>query len=162
MREFYKAGATPQQKIIAVNKKFGNVGIQSQQGTSRQLYDTLPISGTGAKTLRFFEDSASRTFPFTNLGSDGNKLGVGNTMVIESITFFILTYDTVNLRFDAIASATTTAQVMTGLLNFEIANNRVIKNLSLLELNASFDKNIGSTNDSTFYRCSKYLFTLCN
>lgn len=149
MREFYKSGATPQQKIIAVNKKFGNVGIQSQQGTSRQLYDTLPISGAGAKTLRFFEDSASRTFPFTNLGSDGNKLGVGNTMVIESITFFILTYDTVNLRFDAIASATTTAPIMTGLLNFEIANNRVIKNLSLLELNASFDKNIGSTNDST-------------
>ena len=149
MREIYKSGSTPQQKIIAVNKKFGNVGIQSQQGTSRQLYDTLPISGAGAKTLRFFEDSASRTFPFTNLGSDGNKLGVGNTMVIESITFFILTYDTVNLRFDAIASATTTAQIMTGLLNFEIANNRVIKNLSLLELNASFDKNIGSTNDST-------------
>lgn len=149
MRQIYKSGVTPQQKIIAVNNKFGNSSISSQQGTTRLIYDTLPLGAAGAKTLRFFEDSAARTFPFTNVGSDGNKLGVGNTMVIESISFFLLVYDTVNLRFDAIALPTTVAAVQAGLINFEIANNRVIKNLSMYEITNAFDKNVGAPNDST-------------
>lgn len=149
MREIFKSGITPQQKIVAVNQKFGNTGIKDQQGTTRLIYDTLPLGAAGAKTLRFFEDSASRQFPFSNTGSDGNKLGVGNTMVISSISFQILTYDTVNLRFDAIALPTTVPAIQAGLINFEIANNRVIKNLSLYELTNSFDKNVGATNDST-------------
>lgn len=149
MREIYKSGVTPQQKIVAVNQKFGNSGIKDQQGTTRLIYDTLPLGAAGAKTLRFFEDSASRQFPFSNTGSDGNKLGVGNTMVVQSISFQILTYDTVNLRFDAIALPTTVPAIQAGLINFEIANNRVIKNLSLYELTNAFDKNVGATNDST-------------
>jgi hypothetical protein len=149
MKSIYKAGITPQQKLVAVNNKFGNSSIKDQQGTTRLIYDTLPLSGTSAKTLRFFEDSASRQFPFSNTGSDGNKLGVGNTMVIESISFQILTYDTVNARFDAIALPTTVPAIQAGLINFEIANNRVIKNLSMYELTNAFDKNVGSTNDST-------------
>lgn len=149
MREVFKSGVTPQQKIVAVNQKFGNTGIKDQQGTTRLIYDTLPLGAAGAKTLRFFEDSASRQFPFSNTGSDGNKLGVGNTMVIQSISFFILTYDTVNARFDTIALPTTVPAIQAGLINFEIANNRVIKNLSLYELTNAFDKNVGATNDST-------------
>lgn len=149
MREIYKTGVTPQQKAIAINNKFGNSGIADQQGTTRLIYDTLPLGAAGAKTLRFFEDSAGRQFPFSNTGADGNKLGVGNTMVVESISFFILTYDTVNLRWDAIALPTSVAAISQAQINFEIANNRVIKNLSLTELSAAFDKNIGATNDST-------------
>lgn len=149
MKSFYKGAVSPQAKIVAVNQKFGNTGIKDQQGTTRLIYDTLPLGAAGAKTLRFFEDSASRSFPFSNTGSDGNKLGVGNTMVVESISFQLLTYDTVNQRFDAIALPTTVPAVQAGLINFEIANNRVIKNLSLYELTNAFDKNIGSTNDST-------------
>lgn len=149
MREIFKAGVTPQQKIVAINQKFGNTGIQDQQGTTRLIYDTLPLGAAGAKTLRFFEDSSSRPFPFSNTGSDGNKLGVGNTMVIQSITFYLLTWDTVNLRFDNLALITATPALQFGQINFEIANNRVIKNLSLNEIQSAFDKNEGATNDST-------------
>jgi hypothetical protein len=149
MKSIYKAGITPQQKLVAVNNKFGNSGIKDQQGTTRLIYDTLPLGAAGAKTLRFFEDSASRQFPFANTGSDGNKLGVGNTMVISSISFQLLTYDAANARFDAIALPTTVPAIQAGLINFEIANNRVIKNLSLYELTNAFDKNVGATNDST-------------
>jgi hypothetical protein len=149
MKSIYKAGVTPQQKLVAVNNKFGNSGIKDQQGTTRLIYDTLPLGAAGAKTLRFFEDSASRQFPFANTGSDGNKLGVGNTMVISSISFQLLTYDAANARFDAIALPTTVPAIQAGLINFEIANNRVIKNLSLYELTNAFDKNVGATNDST-------------
>jgi hypothetical protein len=109
----------------------------------------LPLGAAGSKTLRFFEDSGARPFPFSNTGSDGNKLGVGNTMVVSSISFYLLTYDTVNLRFENIALITSVPALQFGSLNFEIANNRVIKNLSLNEINSNFDKNDGSTNDST-------------
>ncbi len=150
MREVFRAGVTPQQKMVAINKKLGNDSIAQQQGTTRQIYDTLLIpAGANAKTLRFFEDSASRTFPFSNCGSDGNKLGVGNTMVIESITFYVLTYDTVNARFNNTAAPTSIVALNNGLLNFELANNRVIKNFSLQELSGAYDKNVGVNIDST-------------
>lgn len=148
MREVYK-GVTPQSKLVAVNQKFGNTGIKSQQGTTRLIYDTLPITANSENTFRFFEDSASRNFPFSNTGSDGNKLGVGDTMTISSITFLLLKYDAVNLRWDNITSAQFSGVFSTGILDFEIANNRVIKNLSLLELRPEFDKNIGAPTDST-------------
>jgi hypothetical protein len=149
MREKYVSGVTPQQKLVAVNNKFGNLGIKDQQGTTRLIYDTLPLGAAGAKTLRFFEDSASRSFPFTNTGSDGNKLGVGNTMVIQSISFYLLVYDTVNFRFDAVSPISGVSGLQDGMINFEIANNRVIKNYPLTELQPFFDKNDGVQNDCT-------------
>lgn len=123
MRNVYRGGVTPQQKMVAINQKFGNNSIQSQQGTTRQLYDTLLHQG-GAETLRFFEDSASRNFPATNTGSDGNKLGVGDTMIISAIQFSVSSET-------ALSSIPDIFQF--GQLNFEIANNRVIKDLSLTE-----------------------------
>jgi hypothetical protein len=148
MREVYK-GVTPQAKLVAVNQKFGNTGIKSQQGTTRLIYDTLPITVNSANTFRFFEDSASRNFPFSNTGSDGNKLGVGDTMTISSITFFLLRYDAVNLRWDAMQQISSNQIFSTGTIDFEIANNRVIKNLSLLESRPEFDKNVGAPTDTT-------------
>ena len=81
MRESIQGRYTPQQKTIGVNDKFGNTGIRKQQGTTRIIYDTLPLDGT--RVFEFFKNSQSRPFPYSNTGSDGNKLGVGNTLVIE-------------------------------------------------------------------------------
>jgi len=140
MREIYKAGVTPQQKMVGINQKFGNTGIKDQQGTSRIIYDTLP-SGT-ATTFRFFEDSASRSFPFTNTGSDGNKLGVGDTMVIESVIFSILDVTTATGR---LANYYNFTQLVNGnalaMFDFEIANNKVIKRVTLSEQNSGYSKN---------------------
>jgi hypothetical protein len=44
---------TPQQKIVGVNNKFGNTNIKNQQGTTRVLYDSLPLDGR--TNFRFFE-----------------------------------------------------------------------------------------------------------
>lgn len=133
MREIYKSGVTPQQKLVSVNNKFGNTGIKEQQGTSRIIYDTLPV-GTNTN-FRFFEDSASRNFPFTNTGSDGNKLGVGDTMVIESLLFI---YYEVNNTTGNIQSWQNLVSVNSynnalAMFDFEIANNKVIKKLTLSE-----------------------------
>lgn len=139
MREIYQSGVTPQQKLVGVNNKFGNTSIKDQQGTSRIIYDSLP-SGTNT-TFRFFEDSASRNFPFTNTGSDGNKLGVGDTMVIESVIFYY--FDVINAT-GIIESANNLTQVpgqLLAIFDFEIANNKVIKKLPLTEATAYYNKN---------------------
>jgi hypothetical protein len=143
MRQIYNTGVTPQEKIVAVNKKFGNTGIQSQQGTSRIIYDALPVTNNGQTTFRFYEDASARTFPFTNTGSDGNKLGVGDTMVLGSVLFYAQQRVTATGIFGA-------AQNLIGLsntlqlsyFNFEIANNQVIKKVTLTEAGSNY-------NDST-------------
>jgi hypothetical protein len=138
MKEIYRASVNPQQKMVAVNNKFGNTDIKFQQGTSRTIYDTLEWSAAG-QTLRFFEDSSSRNFPLSNTGSDGNKLGVGETFVIESVTLLLSTFDPASRRFTntfspAAGTSAANAGVGLGILNFEIANQKVIKNLALTEL----------------------------
>jgi hypothetical protein len=138
MRQIYASGSTPQEKLVGVNNKFGNTGIKNQQGTSRIIYDSLP-SGTNT-TFRFFEDSASRRFPFTNTGSDGNKLGVGDTMVIESVIFTV--FEQINATgeivvLDNLSNITTQTIAM---FDFEIANNKVIKKVTLSEANPAYSK----------------------
>jgi hypothetical protein len=59
--------------------------LKDQQGTSRIIYDSI-TSYWVKQFYRFFEDSTTRAFPLTNTGSDGKKLGVGDTMV-ESVQF---------------------------------------------------------------------------
>jgi hypothetical protein len=146
MRTIYNSGITPQEKIVAVNKKFGNTGIKSQQGTSRIIYDSLPVTNNGQTTFRFYEDASARTFPFTNTGSDGNKLGVGDTMVLGSVLFYavqrtiatgvfeqnfnLLSYDNNNIAY----------------FNFEIANNQVIKKVTLSEAAAPYNNSTATRN----------------
>lgn len=139
MRQIYASGTTPQEKLVGVNNKFGNTGIKNQQGTSRIIYDSLP-AGTNL-TFRFFEDSASRRFPFTNTGSDGNKLGVGDTMVIESVIF--TTFDVVNAtgEITVTQNLNSIGTYAISYFDFEIANNKVIKKLTLTEGNAAYSKN---------------------
>jgi hypothetical protein len=139
MRQIYASGTTPQEKMVGVNNKFGNTGIKNQQGTSRLIYDTLP-AGTNTN-FRFFEDSASRNFPFTNTGSDGNKLGVGDTMVIQSIQFSY--FDILNatgLIIEQLPLVSTGSDKLLSLFDFEIANNKVLKKLTLTEGNAAYNK----------------------
>jgi len=141
MREIYKGGVTPQQKLVGVNNKFGNTGIKDQQGTSRILYDSLPIVA-GQTTYRFFEDSASRSFPFTNTGSDGNKLGVGDTMVISQVLFYVLNDVTV----DPTVVGNLAGIAPLAMFNFEIANNQVIKKVTLTEGLGQYNENTSNQN----------------
>lgn len=139
MKEFYNSGVTPQQKLIAVNSKFGNTGIQSQQGTSRIIYDTLVV-GTNT-TFRFFEDASSRVFPFTNTGSDGNKLGVGDTMVVESLEFIVYTRPIGATKLTFFSGLISQTYALS-LIDFDIANNKVLKRVTLTESLSNYNKNV--------------------
>lgn len=146
MREIYKAGVTPQQKILSVNSKFGNTGIQSQQGTTRILYDTL-LPTPGQRNFRFFEDSASRIFPLTNTGSEGNKLGVGDTMVIAQLLFSIVVQNKPTglwLDQENLLNSLLTGEL--AYINVQIANNQVIKKLTLSEQSLNFNKDTSTIN----------------
>jgi hypothetical protein len=146
MRTIYKSGITPQEKIVAVNKKFGNTGIQSQQGTSRIIYDALPVINNGQTTFRFYEDSSSRAFPFTNTGSDGNKLGVGDTMVLGSVLFYAQQRETATGIFGRAFNLVTlpNASPQLSYFNFEIANNQVIKKVTLTEAAQNYNDSTSS------------------
>lgn len=140
MRERIMGTITPQMKNIAVNDKFGNSGIKKQQGSTVIRYDSLEL--TGQTQLRFFEESNNRNFPLSNTGADGNKLGVGNSMVVERI---YLTVGTFNPTTNAWTSFTgtdinTPIQLLSAEFGFSIANSEVIKNVPVLSWIPEFNK----------------------
>ena len=82
---------TAQAKTVAVARSMGLNNVQNQQGTSRMLYDTLPLDGTN--NFQFFQNVQSRQYPFTNLNQ--NKLQEGETMTIQRMYFSVVTFDDV-------------------------------------------------------------------
>jgi hypothetical protein len=152
MREVTRGMVTPQMKNIAVNDRFGNSGIKKQQGSTVIKYDTLPLNGN--TQLRFFEQSSQRNFPLSNTGTDGNKLGVGNSMVVERIYLSIVQYDAVGNDLNSIAPCdlTTTRGILinNGEFGFEIANSLVIKNVPVLSFTPDFNKNAENEKNNSF------------
>jgi hypothetical protein len=125
------SSVTPQQKMVAVNNRFGNTNIKNQQGTTRVIYDSLPLDGRSE--FRFFENANSRQYPLTNIGSEGNRLNVGETFALEKIYFAIIVQD-------ADTGAVTTFNTFPvlpygnwakGEFSFEIANSQVVKQIPM-------------------------------
>lgn len=120
---------TPQQKIVGVNNKFGNTNIKNQQGTTRVIYDSLPLDGS--TELRFFENANARQYPFTNIGAEGNRLNVGESLVVQKVYFGVLTVNEsgVPTSFQSPGQLGPSEAWYLGEWNFFIANNQVIKQL---------------------------------
>jgi len=143
MRTVDFSSVTPQRKAIGVNNKFGNSGIKKQQGSTVIKYDTLELNGT--TDLRFFDQSSQRNFPFANTGTDGNKLGVGSSMVVERAYLTLCEYDrTTNsfVKFQPINITTggLSDTVLNGEFSFNIANATVIKQIPILSWIPEFNK----------------------
>jgi hypothetical protein len=150
MRERITGTITPQMKNIAVNDKFGNSGIKRQQGSTVIRYDSLELSGQ--TQLRFFEESNNRNFPLTNTGSDGNKLGVGNSMVVERIYLTVGTFNpTTNAWTDFNeTNINTPIQLLAAEFGFTIANSEVIKNVPVLSWISAFNKSAENQLNSNY------------
>lgn len=140
MREITSSRFTPQDKIMAVSKKFGNSGLKNMQGSTVIKYDTLPLDGR--TEYRFFENSTQRNFPFSNTGSDGNKLGVGNSMIVERAYLSIVTTDETGAftKIEPLVVGTTNANILLSEFSFAIANSEVIKNVPVLSWLPQFNK----------------------
>ena len=152
MREVIRGMVTPQMKNIAVNDRFGNSGIKKQQGSTIIKFDTLPLDGS--TQLRFFEQSSQRNFPLSNTGTDGNKLGVGSSMVVERIYLTLVQYDAVTNSLTSIAACDLTTSrgilINNGEFGFEIANSLVIKNVPVLSFTPQFNKNAENQFNNSF------------
>ncbi len=139
MKQVIQQRVTPQRKIIGVSKKFGNSGVKKQQGTTRVLYDSLPLDGS--KEFRFFEESSNRNFPFSNTGADGNRLGVGETIAIERAYFSVVTMTAALDDILAIVPVgAVDANLVAGELSIEIANSQTMKKVALLSFDPRFNK----------------------
>ena len=123
---------TPQNKLVGVNNKFGNTNIKNQQGTTRVIYDSLPLDGS--TELRFFENASSRQYPFTNIGSEGNRLNVGESFVVQKVYFGVMFVDPdtgILSSFESIGAAGSYSWQF-GEWSFLIANSQVIKQLPFI------------------------------
>jgi len=135
MRGIIQENYTPQNKMVAVNNKFGNTNIKSQQGTTRVIFDSIPLDGR--TNFRFFENANTRTFPLTTIGAEANPLEVLSTFTNEKIYFNLVTYDSTNNTITATNGGILTAVggfnggIGAGELDFTIANNQVIKQLPI-------------------------------
>jgi len=155
MKGLQITNVTPQQKMVAVNNRFGNVNIKSQQGSTRVLFDSIPLDGR--TNFRFFEAANTRTFPLTNIGAEGNRLEVGSTFTIEKIYFNAVTFDAVNNTITAslnglnFTAGDTAVPFATGELDFFIANSQVIKQLPTgFTFGSNFNPTAVNTNDHAF------------
>jgi len=127
-------------KLVGASNRFGNRGIKNQQISTFEIYDYLPWTGNAKATLNFFENVNTRQFPLTNINS--NQLQVGESMIIDRLHFTVMTYNATT----GIVSALTDFQTAgiegaySGQLNWFNDNNRVLKNLSLTNMEPQFNK----------------------
>lgn len=138
MKDITLSPFTPQRKAIGVNDKFGNKGIKNQQGTTRVLYDSLPLDGRSE--YRFFEGSSQRNFPLSNTGSDGNKLGVGSTIVVERAYLSLITFEAGVPSLVQAIDLTSDANILLSEFSMAVANSEVIKNVPVLSWLPEFNK----------------------
>lgn len=137
-----RGAVTPQQKIIGVTDKFGNPAIKKQQGTTRVIYDTLPLDGR--TEFRFFEESNNRNFPFTNMGADGNKLPVGNALACERAYLSVISRNATTGSITNVGSLFAGGgfeNITVGELSLIIANKTTLKQMAILSMDPRFNKN---------------------
>jgi len=150
MKGFRGNAVSAQRKMIANTDKFSNAGIKKQQGTTRAIYDSLPLDGR--TVFRFFEESNNRNFPLTNMGSDGNKLPVGNALAIERAYLSVVTIDPDTgdvAKIDDLPTSGLT-NILIGELNIEIANSQVLKQVPVLSFDPRFNKNASNEDYNNF------------
>ena len=145
-----RSNFTPQDKLISVADKFGNTGIQKMQGSTVIKYDTLPIDGR--TTFEFFQGSAQRNFPLSNTGSDGNRLGVGNSMIVQRAYLSVVTIDRLTGGVATIAPLSIAGfpELCASEFGFEIANSLVIKNVPVMSWLPQFNKNAENQLNTSF------------
>jgi hypothetical protein len=150
-------------KFLQANRVLG-AQMDSMQGTTRVIYDTVAFPTGTNPSYDFFSEVSGRSGtliqnqPVTNITD--NRFEPGEGMVVKEIGFY---------NMDTTAAVVTAADmdisiIGLGLINFYIGNNRVIKDLPLLAGQVSTAINnintptTSTTNDSNLRYLSFRLF----
>jgi len=139
---------TAQSKIINVGNNLGLGGLKNQQGTTVIKYDTLPIDGR--TQYNFFQESNNRPFPLSNTGTDGGKLGVGESLTIQRISFAIYA----DRAFRPLAGTDT--GIIDGELTIVVANSNILLRLPILQFLPEYNKD-AENNLNTSYELDTLL-----
>ena len=118
----------PQQQVIGVNERLGNVAVKDMQGTTRAIFDSLPVNAQN--NYRFFDGVQNRIFPDANLNQ--NRFEPGESLAIQSIA--ILGFSGGGFGFPA-----------AGYVNLYIGNQRVLKDFPMEYANVL----LGTSNRNT-------------
>lgn len=128
-------------KIVAVNSAQGVKGIGGMQGTTRIIYDAVPLSTTSTNTsFNIFEGCNTRQFPLTNLTE--NKLQVGESIALERFSMYIIecANGTTNaLGVFPLAFFPEFERLYNAQMSFNIAQDQVLKKLPLAAMYAPFN-----------------------
>ena len=176
MKNIQRAG-TAQSKMMDVAKGFGQSNIKHQQGTTRIIYDTLPLV-VGQDIYEFFRNCNTRQFPFTNL-QNGNRLEVGEMLTMQfgwlsilvikkgegdvPIEYQLIDISGGSLSHEAVAGTEVTAawtaaenylplatKIALGELSFMVGNTQTLKPISLQGFHPSFNKSSKNEHNSVF------------
>lgn len=143
---------TPSQKLQYVANKLGLRGIAGMQGSTVNLFDTvlLTTAATTRQTLNFFSNTGNKSRNFSNF--QNGQLNAGEAMVMETVSFFIVTLSATNLSLDATTISTfypisqidatpltLKEALMMGQMNITIANSKVVKDYFVFEQNPSYN-----------------------
>ena len=113
------------QQIVGVNQRLGNSAVPNMQGTTRVIFDTIAQTGAATDfTLTYFQNVSGRQYPACNLSS--NRFEVGESLAIQGFAIFQRTTALIATR-----SFSLFAGITTGVLNFYIGNQRVVKDLEI-------------------------------
>jgi hypothetical protein len=129
------ATPSPQEKLLYVGQKFGDLTLQKMQGTTVDIYDALPLDGR--TEYKFFKNANLRTFPFTNMGSLGGQLGSGEGLIGKTIQFFFATITGVAVT--AVTTLATQTNFLMAEFELKIGNTDVIIKNKALGLTAPFN-----------------------
>lgn len=131
-------------KIVGASNRFGNPGIKNQQLTTMEIFHLLPIGVPGGAvangtTLDFFRNVNTAVFPDSNIQE--NRLQVGETMVINRVHFTLVGKDSKgNILSETTFGAGTLAPLYYSQFSWLNDNNRVLKTLSLTNMQPEFNR----------------------
>lgn len=138
---------TNAQKLAYVSKKLGLDGIAKMQGAAFNLFDTVLVTDnlTNRQTLNFFTQTANKSRSFTNFQQ--GILNAGEAMLIEYVTFYHAVLTNTDLTSEAnlyvqinpLSALQFVSGAWQGLLNFNIANDTVIKDYLIYEVVPAFN-----------------------
>lgn len=134
---------TNQDKLIHVASKFGAGNIAEQQGTTRILYDTLPLDGTTA--LKFFKNPATAvnllgSILGSNVDNNQGLLGPGEAMTINYVSFQLL-----QLSAATAAASVVKCTSMSGAVNADLNKGFYAGNFSFLLANQVIMKPVATS-----------------
>ena len=113
------------QQIVGVNQRLGNSAVPNMQGTTRAIFDSIDQTATATNvTFTFFAGVSSRIYPAANISN--NRFEVGESLAIQGFSVLTRTTAAIATREFSLIPAITT-----GILNFYIGNQRVVKDLEI-------------------------------